>query len=215
MRQVARVALTAIIASLSLGAAPPSPQVDLLIRGGTIYTGSNAPFVGDVAISGDRIVRVGPHLTVGARRTIDARGMIVAPGFIDPHTHVGGMLASSDARTRLVLPFLMQGVTTAFINNDGGGSLDVKGTLASAESKPVGINYAAYVGFGSVREKVIGEGRRAPTATELAAMQEIVGKAMCEGALGISTGLFYAPQSFSTTDEVIAVTRPAARAGGI
>jgi N-acyl-D-aspartate/D-glutamate deacylase len=125
------------------------------------------------------------------------------------------MLTSSDARTRLVLPFVMQGVTTAFINNDGGGSLDVKGTLASAESKPVGINYAAYVGFGSVREKVIGEGRRAPTATELAAMQEIVGKAMCEGALGISTGLFYAPQSFSTTDEVIAVTRPAARAGGI
>ena len=215
MKQLAKVAPAAIIASLSLGAAPAPQHVDLIIRGGTIYTGSDARFVGDIAISGDRIVRVGPRLNVAARRTIDAKGMIVAPGFIDPHTHVGGMLASSDARTRLVLPFLMQGVTTAFINNDGGGSLDVKGTLASAATKPVGINYAAYVGFGSVREKVIGEGRRAPSAAELAAMQEIVGKAMCEGALGISTGLFYAPQSFSTTDEVIAVTRPAARAGGV
>jgi N-acyl-D-amino-acid deacylase len=215
MSRVGKVALVALVAGFSLGAAPAREQVDLIVRGGTVYTGSDAPFVGDVAISGDRIRAVGPHVPFTARRVIDAAGMIVAPGFIDPHTHVGGMLASDDAKTRLVLPFLMQGVTTAFINNDGGGSLDLKSTLTSARTKPVGINYAAYVGFGSVREKVIGEGRGAPTAAELVAMQGIVAKAMCEGALGISTGLFYAPQSFSTTEEVIAVTRAAARAGGI
>jgi N-acyl-D-amino-acid deacylase len=97
-------------------------------------------------------------------RTIDAKGMIVAPGFIDPHTHMGGDLASDDPPKRLIPAFLMQGVTTAFIGNDGGGSPDVAKVLGSAASKPVGINYAAYVGFGAVREKVVGEADRAPTA---------------------------------------------------
>ncbi|MBL7373592.1 amidohydrolase family protein, partial [Escherichia coli] len=78
---------------------------------------------------------------------IDAKGMIVAPGFIDPHTHMGDDLASSDPRKRLIPAFLMQGVTTAFIGNDGGGSPDLAKVLGSAAAKPVGINYAAWVGF--------------------------------------------------------------------
>ena len=98
-----------------LCAAPP----DMLIRGGTIYTGTDAPFVGDVAVTGDHISAVGRHLAVTARRVIDAKGMIVAPGFIDPHTHVGEDLLSGDAHRRLVPAFLMQGVTTALIGNDG------------------------------------------------------------------------------------------------
>ena len=113
---------------------------DLLIRGGTVYTGSEAPFVGDVAVTGDHIGGVGRHLTARARRVIDAKGMIVAPGFIDPHTHVGDDLASNDARQRLVPAFLMQGVTTAFIGNDGGGAIDVKAVLDRAKTAPVGIN---------------------------------------------------------------------------
>lgn len=187
---------------------------DLLIRGGTIYTGSDAPFVGDVAVSGDRITGVAPHLSVRAKRVIDARGMIVAPGFIDPHTHVGGDLASDDARRRLVPAFLMQGVTTAFIGNDGGGAIDVAKVLGSAKAKPVGINYATYTGFGTIREKVIGMADRAPTAEELSRMKAMVSDAMCQGALGLSTGLFYAPQSFSKTDEVVALSKEAARHGG-
>jgi N-acyl-D-amino-acid deacylase len=201
------------IAGVSLGSAPAPPPVDLLIKGGTIYTGSAAPFVGDVAVTGDRIRLVG-RANVRAKRTIDARGMIVAPGFIDPHTHAGAMLASEDARERLVLPFLMQGVTTAFIGNDGGGSPQVATTLAAAKAKPVGINYATYVGFGAVRQAVIGEADRAPTPPELARMKSLVASGMCEGALGLSTGLFYAPQSFAKTDEVIAVAREAAARGG-
>src|SRR3569623_115403 len=81
-----RLAFLAAAASLSLGAAPPA--ADLLIRGGTIYPGGGAPFVGDVAVRGDRILAIGPHLRLSARRVIDAGGMIVAPGFIDPHTHM-------------------------------------------------------------------------------------------------------------------------------
>lgn len=189
-------------------------NADLLIRGGTIYTGSDAPFVGDVAVTGDHISGVGRHLAVTAGRVIDAKGMIVAPGFIDPHTHAGGDLASDEARKRLVPAFLMQGVTTAFIGNDGGGAIDVAKVLGAAKAKPVGINYATYTGFGTIREKVIGMADRAPTADELARMKSLVDKAMCQGALGLSTGLFYAPQSFSKTDEVVALSKEAARYGG-
>lgn len=211
-----KVALLFGIATLTLGAASPAPRkVDLLIRGGTIYTGSAEPFVGDVAITGDRIVSVSRHADVTAARVIDAQGMIVAPGFIDPHTHMGGELTSDAAAKRLVPAFLMQGVTTAFIGNDGGGSPDVAKVLRAAAAKPVGINYAAYVGFGAVREKVVGEADRAPTAAELTQMKALVANAMCEGALGLSTGLFYAPQSFARTDEVVALAREAGKRGGV
>jgi N-acyl-D-amino-acid deacylase len=205
--------VASLLAGCSLGAAPV-PDADLLIRGGTVYTGDAAPFTGDVAIKGDRIVAVGPKLSVKATRTIDAAGMIVAPGFIDPHTHAGPWLASPDPKTRLIPAFLLQGVTTAFIGNDGGGSTDVAGVLASPKTKPVGVNFATYVGFGAIRSQVIGSANRAPTAVELDKEKALVAKGMCEGAIGFSTGLFYAPQSFSKTDEVIALSAEAAKRGG-
>jgi N-acyl-D-aspartate/D-glutamate deacylase len=204
-----------LLLPLVLGAAPAPEPVDLLIRGGTVYPGSAAPFVGDVAIAGDRIRAVGPRSRLAARRVIDASGMIVAPGFIDPHAHVGEALASEDAGARLIPAFLLQGVTTAFIGNDGGGDPDVGKVLGRAALRPVGLNYAAYVGFGAVRQKVVGAADRAPTAEELRRMRALVAKGMCEGALGLSTGLFYAPQSFARTEEVIAVAREAARRGGL
>ncbi len=208
-----RLAVLATAAAMTLGAAAPAP-VDLLVRGGTVFTGDAAPFVGDVAVVGDRIRAVARRLNLPARRTIDARGMIVAPGFIDPHTHVGPALASDDAATRLIAPFLMQGVTTAFIGNDGGGTPEVASMFSGARAKPVGINFAAYVGFGAVRERVIGVADRAPTVIELETMKALVARAMCDGALGLSTGLFYAPQSFARTDEVVALAREAASRGG-
>jgi len=211
--KVRRLALLVASSVLILGAAPA--PVDLMIRGGTVFTGSSAPFTGDVAVSGDRIRAVGARLSLSARRTIDARGMIVAPGFIDPHTHAGEQLASDDRQVRLIPGFLMQGVTTAFIGNDGRGSPDVAAVLGSAARKQVGINYAAYVGLDPVRKQVIGEVDRAPTATELARMKSMVAAAMCQGALGFSTGLFYAPQSFAKTDEVVALAREAAVRGGV
>jgi len=212
---IARPAALLLALALLQGAAPAAPEADLLIRGGTIYTGSDAPFTGDVAIAGDRIAAVGRRLDRPARRIIDAGGMIVAPGFIDPHTHAGEDLGSADARKRLVAAFLLQGVTTAFIGNDGGGDLDVAAVLGRAAARPVGINYAAYVGFGAVREKVVGKADRAPTPAELERMRGLVAAAMCQGALGLSSGLFYAPQSFAATGEVAALAREAGRRGGV
>ncbi len=195
--------------------APVPLEADLLIRGGTIYPGGAAPFTGDVAVRGDRILATGRRLSVTARRTIDARGLVVAPGFIDPHAHVEGRLLSSNADERLLTPFLMQGVTTTLVGNDGFGPADVKPLLASAAARPVGINYAAFTGFGSIRSAVIGNARRAPDMGELARERVLVRAALCEGALGLSTGLFYAPQSFSETAEVVALAREAAALGGV
>jgi len=205
----------ALLLACTASVAAAQERVDLIVRGGTIYTGSDAPFVGDVAVSGDRIRAVGRRLNYRAARIVDARGMIVAPGFIDPHAHLGEQLASNDARARLIPAFLMQGVTTALIGNDGGGEADVAAVLGRARTHPVGINYAAYVGFGPVRRAVIGEADRAPTPEELARMRRLVATAMCQGALGLSTGLFYAPQSFARTDEVVALAREAASRGGV
>jgi N-acyl-D-aspartate/D-glutamate deacylase len=202
------------LAAPAIAAAPESGPVDLLIRGGTVYTGTDAPFIGDVAIAGDRVRAIGRHLSGTAKRVIDARGMIVAPGFIDPHTHMGDDLASDDPRTRLIPAFLMQGVTTAFIGNDGGGDVDVAKVLGSASARPVGINYATYVGFGTVRRQVLGDANRPPSEGELQRMRSLVAGAMCQGAMGLSTGLFYAPQSFARTQEVTALAREAGRRGG-
>lgn len=212
MRQVAIGLLATLLASCA-SVAPVN--VDVLIKGGTVYPGGDEAFTGDVAVRGDRIVAVGPNLRVDAARTIDARGMIVAPGFIDPHTHMTGWLASDDARRRLVEPFLLQGVTTAVIGNDGGGPIEVGKLLDGSVAKPVGINFAAFTGFGTIREAVIGEAKRAPTAEELTREKALVRSAMCEGALGLSTGLFYAPQSFSETAEVIALALVAGEFGGV
>lgn len=199
---------------LALLGAAPLPPVELILRGGTVFTGSGAPFTGDVAIVGDRIRAVSPRLNLPAARVIDVRGMIVAPGFIDPHTHVDDDLTSDAAERRLVPAFLLQGVTTAFIGNDGNGVPDVAATLARATLRPTGINYATWVGFGAIRGRIVGQDDRAPTASELAAMNALVARAMCAGALGLSTGLFYAPQSYAKTDEVIELARTAAAHGG-
>lgn len=213
---------SALIVSLSGCAGTPgtapaltrAQPVDVLIRRGSVYPGGADAFIGDVAIRGDRIVGVGPDLDVVARKVIDARGMVVAPGFVDPHSHMESWLTAPDQAKRLIEPFLLQGVTTAFVGNDGYGQTDPRPLLASAETKPVGINYATFTGFGSIRTEVIGSDRRAPTTDELAQEQTLVRQAMCAGALGLSTGLFYAPQSFSTPSEVVSLARVAGELGG-
>lgn len=216
------LALVAVLAAAGKAASGPAEPTaptdfDLLISGGTVYPGDAAPFRGDVAIRADRIVYVGPKAKGRAGKVIDASGLIVAPGFIDPHTHAGDALSSKDPVARLVLPFLAQGVTTAFIGVDGGGGPDIGATLRTAQAggADTGINFASYVGFGAIRSKVVGNADRAPSAAELEQMQALVAAAMCNGALGLSTGLFYAPQSFAKRDEVVALARVAARNGGI
>lgn len=210
------VVLAAMAQPLSAQEEPAAGATDdILIRGGTIYPGGAEPYIGDVAIKGDRIVYAGPHSPHAARRVIDAKGMIVTPGFIDTHSHVGDALMSDLPAARLVLPFVTQGVTTAFIGVDGGGSPDMATTFGKNTGRDYGINFGSYVGLGALRHKVIGDADRAPTAEELSEMKSLTGQAMCAGALGLSTGLFYAPQSYAKEDEVVALAKVASDHGGI
>jgi N-acyl-D-aspartate/D-glutamate deacylase len=206
----------AVLALFAGGTANAQRAVDVVIRGGTIYDGSDAKaFVGDVAVSGDKIVYVGPHADVTAKKTIDARGMIVSPGFIDGHSHSQHFLDNPDAQERQAPAYLAQGVSTVIIGVDGGGLPELKDQFAKYKQQGTGINMASYVGFGTIRTRVIGEDARAPTAAELETEKSLVVKGMCEGALGFSTGLFYAPQSYAKTDEVIELAKEAAKRGGI
>ncbi len=215
---IGAVVLTALALGGSRGGAVegPAPRLDLLLRGGQVIDGTGGPARrADVGVIGDRIVLVGDASGRDAARILDVAGLIVAPGFIDPHTHAGADLASDDAAVRANLNYLAQGVTTVFIGNDGDGRPDIAARFSEAERRGVGVNVAGYVGFGAVRRAVVGQDDRAPTAAELARMKTLVAGAMCEGAVGFSTGLYYAPQSFSTTDEVIALAREAATRGGV
>src|SRR5215207_1286004 len=131
---------------------------DLLIRNGRVIDGTGAPARNaDIAITGDRVTFVGDaaRSNITARRTIDARGLIVAPGFIDPHTHALEDLSSNDPKRRANVDYLMQGVTTVITGNDGGGPYEVARTLEKWRTDGIGSNGALLVGYGSVRQAVM------------------------------------------------------------
>jgi len=218
--------LSALTLSLALAgpviAAPGPEPVDILIRNGTVVDGSGgAPFVADVGIRNERIVLVQPSAaSVQAKTVLDARGLVVAPGFIDPHTHAYHNLVSKDRHQNL--PYLLQGVTTVVIGNDGivleadGPDLDRIGpTLKALEANRIGTNVAMLVGHNAVRHRVMGDVDRAPTADELKAMQSLMEDGMRDGAFGMSTGLVYTPGVFAKTDEVVALAKTVAARGGI
>lgn len=215
-RTIGSLSVAAALLCVAGAAAQPDEAVDVIIRGGTIYDGGEGkPFVGDIAIRGDRIVHVGPPGRYSAAKVIDAKGMIVAPGFIDPHTHADSFIRSPDKAVRVNAAWLNQGVSTVMIGVDGSGTPDVAEDAGKLAASGIGTNIVSFVGFGPVRRRVLGQDARAPSAAELNQMRALVAKGLCEGAVGLSTGLFYAPQSFATTAEVVAVAREAAVRGGI
>ncbi|HEX7722074.1 MAG TPA: D-aminoacylase [Pyrinomonadaceae bacterium] len=191
-------------------------KLDLLIRHGTLVDGSGKKTrIADVGITGDRIVFVGnaikAHIT--ATRTIDATGLVVAPGFIDPHTHTLGDLTSDQTKSNQA--YLMQGVTTVITGNDGGSVLNIGDTLRKWDAQGIGTNAILLAGFGTIRGKVLGPTDAQPNAAQLEEMKQYVARAMDEGAFGLSTGLYYAPQSYAKTEEVIELAKVAAARGGI
>ncbi|MGH7552092.1 MAG: N-acyl-D-amino-acid deacylase family protein [Longimicrobiales bacterium] len=203
--------LTAVLPQ-RLGAQVAARSFDYLIRGGTVVDGTGAaPYPGDVAIAGDRIVAVSrtPLDSSRARNVIDARGRVVAPGFIDVHAHV------DDLQQRpLAESFLRQGVTTVVYALDGGMPWPLGEHIARMRASGHAPNTAFLAGHNTIRRSVMGSANRAPTAAELAQMEAMVDRAMDEGALGFSTGLRYVPGIYSTSEEVIALARVAGRKGG-
>lgn len=188
-------------------------EADVVLRNATLVDGTGQPArMGDVAIRGDRIVAVGAFKVAGKARLLDCTGLVVAPGFIDLHTHSDTPLTL--AETAPNLNYLTQGVTTAVTGNCGFGPVDVPGYFQAMEKLGVGSNVVHQVPHNAVRQKVMGNANRDPTAKELSAMEELVDRGMRAGAWGFATGLIYNPGTYCKTDELIALARVAARHGG-
>jgi N-acyl-D-amino-acid deacylase len=187
---------------------------DFLIRGGKVLDGTGNPwFYADLGIRGDRIVALGDLSEATATRLIDAKGLYVSPGFIDVHSHAGPGLATSELSA--AIPLLTQGITTVMINPDGGGEVDLVAQRQDLLADGLGVNVALLVPHGSVRREVLGMEDRAPTEGELERMRALVRAGMEAGAYGLSSGPYYAPGSFSSTDELVELAKVAAEFGGV
>jgi N-acyl-D-aspartate/D-glutamate deacylase len=204
-----------LIAGLSCSSlSDATPAYDFIIRNGYVLDGSGNPwFRADIAVRGDRIAAVGHLTNASARQEIDATGYYVTPGFIDAHSHAGTAL--DDPERSPAQPLLAQGITTVFINPDGGGAVDLVAQRAALLRDSLGVNVGQLVPHGSVRAAVIGMADRLATDAELDSMRHLVRQGMEAGAFGLSSGPFYAPGSFSDTRELVELAKVAAEYGGV
>ncbi|MEQ1911601.1 MAG: amidohydrolase family protein, partial [Vicinamibacterales bacterium] len=217
--RIVAVGVLALLALLvwQVGTMSQSPIFDLVIRGGRVIDGAGNPwFAADIGIKGDSIAAVAPHLDATGARTIDAAGLVVAPGFIDVHSHseegregqemIGNPAAENNVR---------QGVTTVIASPDGGGSVLVAEYLSKVTAAKPAINVGTFIGHGAVRGAIVGQADRPATPDELRRMKDLVRVGMREGAFGLSTGLFYVPGSYAPLQEVIDLANVAGEFGGI
>jgi N-acyl-D-amino-acid deacylase len=186
-------------------------EYDLVITNARIVDGTGNPwFRGSIAIKNGRIAKVGYFDASSARQTIDAKNQIVAPGFIDVHTHVEDIFGNPAAEN-----FIRMGVTSLITGNCGGSVVNVGKFLARYKETPLAVNMGTLIAHGSVRSSAMGLENRDPTPEELAKMEALVEQGMKDGAVGFSTGLIYVPGTYAKTDEVLDLAKVAARYGGI
>jgi len=230
-----RAALAAAIAGLFAGSAAPPPAYSVIIRGGTIYDGSGgAPYVGDVAVRGDKIVYVGPHAPGRAARTVDATGKAVSPGFVNMLSWATESLIAdgrglSDTVQGVTLEVMGEGDSMGPLNPEmkrlevkrqGDIKYPIRWTtlgeyLGYLQRKGVTPNVASFVGATTVRVHELGEKDVDPTPAQLNRMRALVRQAMREGALGVGSSLIYAPATYAETPELVAITKEAAKCGGM
>lgn len=197
--------------ALSSASMLSAPTYDLVVRGARVVDGTGNPaFHADVAVSRGRIQRVG-FVAGKGREELKAAGLILAPGFIDVHTHSENVLEIPKVEN-----FLRMGVTTLVTGNCGGSNLEVSKFFKDISSKGISPNLATLVGHNTVRRKAMGgDFDRVPTPAEMTSMRGLVEKAMVQGAVGFSTGLIYMPGTFAKTEEIAELAKVSSRYGGI
>ena len=189
-------------------------EVDTLLEGGTVVDGSGSPsFVGDVALRGDKIVSVGSFVTEKAAKRIDCRGLIVAPGFCDAHTHCDRTVTR--AKTRGNASYILQGVSTVVTGNCGLGPADVDKFLKQVDENPPGTNVAHLAAYGPIRQIAMKNAARRPTKKELAVLRKETELAIRAGARGLSTGLAYEWNAHAQVEELVEVCKVVADHGGL
>lgn len=185
---------------------------DILITNGRILDGTgNSWFYGDIAIKDGKILKVGNFNNITAPKIIDAKGLLITPGFIDVHTHIEGDEGANPTANN----FILDGVTTVITGNCGSSHVDVKAYLSKIDSLKLSINVATLIGHNDVRKAVMGTANRQPTENELHTMEDLVQQGMQGGAVGFSTGLIYIPGTYSNTEEVLRLAKVASRYHGV
>ncbi len=187
-------------------------QADIIIKNGKVIDGTgNSWFYADVAIKDGKIISIQKNIQLTATKIIDAKGLIVAPGFIDVHTHI----EDDEVKNPLATNFIYDGVTTVITGNCGLSRVDLKKYFHLLDSIKLSINVASMIGHNDIREFVMGKANREPTYDEMEQMKTIVHVAMINGAVGFSTGLIYTPGNYSKTNEIITLAKIAALYNGV
>lgn len=185
---------------------------DIIIRNGRILDGTgNSWFRADIAVKEGKIVRIGNLQGWTAAKIIDAQNKIVAPGFIDVHTHIEG----DEAKNPTADNFILDGVTTVVTGNCGASHVNIGLYLRQLDSMKTSINVASLIGQNDVRKAVMGTANRVATEEEILRMEAIVAQAMSDGAVGLSTGLIYIPGAYTPTEEIVRLAKVASRYGGV
>lgn len=211
LKRLAIAILGAACAIATVHTGARQAQYDVVITGGRLIDGTGAPARrADVAITGGRVAAVGSIAASAGRESIDASGLVIAPGFIDVHTHADDIADNPRAEN-----FVRMGVTTVVAGNCGGSALDVGEALQKIRDVGVSVNYATLVGHNTVRRAVMGTENRDSTLGELNRMKSLVWRAMADGAVGFSTGLQYVPGTYAKSLEILELARVAGSEGGV
>lgn len=196
----------------TISSAIKAQPFDVIIIHGKIMDGTgNSWFYGDIGIRDGKIIAVGNLKSAQTKRTLDASGLVVAPGFIDVHAHIEGNELSNPTANN----FAHDGVTTVVTGNCGGSNLEIEKYFRRLDSIRLSINVATLVGHNTVRRAAMGDAKREPTAAELQQMEQLVQTGMEAGAVGFSTGLIYVPGTYAKTNEIVALAKVAAARGGV
>jgi N-acyl-D-amino-acid deacylase len=203
------ILLSVIIASFMNLAAQ---QADYIIRNGKLIDGSGNNWqYKDVAIQNNKIVAIGNLKNWKANKEIDAKGLVIAPGFIDVHAHIEG----GESRNPLASNFIYDGVTTVITGNCGGSAENLKNYFNTIDSIGTSINVASLIGHNTIRKQAMGTANRNATASEMQNMEKLAAEAMQDGAVGMSTGLIYIPGTYAPTEEIVSLAKVIRAGGGV